>query len=295
MNTIIIYQKVKLLLIMSRESIYKRYIPTVIPEQRENNAYWFVFNQNKMLVTNNSKTKIPYAKSLEELNIFPIRTQYLGTLKSHPCYSAEVNPEMKEMKGMVFKELRSLYDVLDEDIFLLAGKAFQIVNWDQTHQYCGRCGVQTEAVQGENAKICPKCGFISYTRISPAIITAVLKDDKILMAHGRDFPKNRYSIIAGFVEPGETLEECVKREVMEEVGIKVKNITYFGSQPWPFPHSLMIGFISEYESGEICVDDYEITDAKWFNVDNLPDLPSNMSISREIIDWYIKSINEKQL
>ena len=274
---------------MSRESIYKRYIPAVIYNPENNDyAYWFVFNPGKMLINNNSEIKIPYAKNMEELNIFPVRKQYLGTLKGHPCYSVEINPEMNELKGMDFRELRSLYTVLEEDVFLLAGKAFQIINWDQTHQYCGRCGVQTEDVQGENAKICPECGFISYTRISPAIITAVLKDDKILMAHGKNFPKNRYSIIAGFVEAGETLEECVKREVMEEVGIKVKNITYFGSQPWPFPHSLMIGFISEYESGEICVDDYEITDAKWFDVNNLPELPSKMSIAREIIDWYIQ-------
>ncbi|MGB9978225.1 NAD(+) diphosphatase [Methanobacterium sp.] len=281
---------------MSRESIYKRYIPAVMPEQENDDyAYWFVFNQNKMLITNNSKIKIPYVKDIKELNVFPIRTQYLGTLDGHPCYSVEVNSEMNKLEEMDFRDLRLLYNILDEDIFLLAGKAFQTVNWDQTHQYCGRCGIQTEALQGENAKICPECGFISYTRISPAIITAILKDDKILMAHGKDFPENRYSIIAGFVEPGETLEECVKREVMEEVGIKVKNIRYFGSQPWPFPHSLMIGFISEYESGEICVDNYEITDAKWFDVDNLPELPSKMSISREIIDWYIKSMKEKEI
>lgn len=280
---------------MSRESIYNRYIPAVIPDpENDNCAYWFVFNQNKILVTDN-EIKIPCTKNIEEFDIFPIRTQYLGTLDGHPCYSAEVNFDTDELKKMDFRELRSLYGVLDEDVFLLAGKAFQIVNWDQTHQYCGRCGFQTEALQGENAKICPECGFISYTRISPAIITAVLKDDKILLARGSNFPENWYSIIAGFVEPGETLEECVKREVAEEVGLKVKNIRYFGSQPWPFPHSLMIGFISEYESGEICVDNYEITDAKWFSIDNLPELPSKMSISREIIDWYIKSMKSKQL
>ena len=277
---------------MSRESVYRRYIPAVM-SKKNNCAYWFVFNQDKLLITDKNDIKIPHAKSVEELDIFPIRTQYLGTLDGYPCYSAEVNSDMNELKERDFRDLRSLYGVLDEDIFLLAGKAFQIVNWDQTHQYCGKCGTQTEEMEGENAKICPECGFTSYTRISPAIITAVLKDDKILLARGSNFPENWYSIIAGFVEPGETLEECVEREVMEEVGLKVKNIRYFGSQPWPFPHSLMIGFISDYESGEICVDNYEITDAKWFDVDTLPDLPSNMSISREIIDWYINSMKSK--
>lgn len=278
---------------MSRESIYKRYIPSVIPANgNDGYSYWFVFNQGKMLINvSNSGSRIPYLKNIEELNIFPVRTQYLGTLQGHLCYSIEVNPETEGPEGMVFKDLRSLYGILDEDLFLLAGKAFQIVNWDQTHQYCSRCGIPTNVVNGENAKICPECGFISYTRISPAIITAVLKDDKILMAHGRNFPLNRYGLIAGFVEPGETLEECVEREVMEEVGIKIKNTKYFGSQPWPFPHSLMIGFISEYESGEIHADGDEITDAKWFCVENLPELPSKMSISREIIDWYIEKIS----
>jgi len=276
---------------MTRESIYKQYIPsTVSPQEDGDDAYWFIFNQGKLLINVNSdENRIPHAKNLEELNIFPIRTQYLGTLQGHQCYSVEVDPKTKEPEGMVFRDLRSLYSVLDEDIFLLAGRASQIVNWDQTHQYCGRCGTQTETLDGENAKICPECGFISHTRISPAIITAVIKDDKILLAHGRGFPANRYSVIAGFVEPGETLEECVEREVMEEVNITVKNIKYFGSQPWPFPNSLMIGFISEYESGEICVDGDEITDARWFSTKNLPELPSKVSISRELIDWYIQN------
>ncbi len=276
---------------MSRESIYKRYSPSAMYDPgNKDYAYWFVFSQGKMLIDNdNSKIKIPYSRNVEDMNIFPVRTQYLGKLQGHRCYSVEVDPETQEPEGMTFRDLRSLYEILDEDIFLLAGKAFQIVNWDQTHQYCGRCGVQTEIIQGENAKICPECGLINYTRISPAIITAVLKNDKILMAHGRNFPVNRYGLIAGFVEPGETIEECVEREVMEEVGIKIKNIKYFGSQPWPFPHSLMIGFISEYESGEIKVDENEITDAGWFNIDNLPELPSKMSIAREIIDWYIQN------
>lgn len=278
---------------MRRESIYRRYIPSVIPEEENDDyAYWFVFNQGKMLINvNNHNNMIPYAKNIEELNIFPVRMQYLGTLQGHPCYSAEVDPEMNVPEGMDFRDLRSLYSVLDEDIFLLAGRASQIVNWDQTHQYCGRCGVPTETINGENGKICPKCGFTSYTRISPAIIAAVVKEGKLLMAHGRDFPANRYSVIAGFVEPGETLEESVEREVMEEVGIKVKNIKYFGSQPWPFPNSLMIGFTAEYESGAICVDGDEITDAKWFDVENLPELPSKMSISRELIDGYINKFS----
>jgi NAD+ diphosphatase len=120
------------------------------------------------------------------------------------------------------------------------------------------------------------------------VITAVLKDDKILLIHYAAFPGNRYTIIAGFVEPGETLEECVKREVKEETGVTVKNIRYLGSQPWPFPHSLMIGFTAEYESGDIAVDGKEVSAAGWFDVHNMPEGPPKMSIAREIIDWYIQ-------
>ena len=223
------------------------------------------------------------------MQISPVRTQFLGTLQDRQCYSAEVPPDTAIPEGMSFSELRSLYGVLDEDIYLLAGKAIQVVNWDQTHQFCGRCGHKTETLQGERAKKCPACGLTSYPRISPVTITAVLKDDKILLSHNASFRGNMHSLVAGFVEPGETLEECIRRETLEEVGVKVKNIKYFSSQPWPYPHSLMIGFTAEYESGEITVDGKEISQADWYDVHNLPELPARMSIAREIIDWFIQS------
>lgn len=139
---------------------------------------------------------------------------------------------------------------------------------------------------GERARVCPKCGFASFPRLSPAAITADIKDGRILLAHAKHFKEKTYSIIAGFVELGETLEECVKREVMEEVGIEDDNIRYFGSQPWPFPNSLMLGFTAEYKSGEITVDGVEIGEAGWFTPANLPEIPSNLSIARKLIDWY---------
>lgn len=272
-----------------RESIYKRYIPAVTAQcELDTPAFWFVFAQNKLLTENSGESvSIPFTEDLHKLGIYPTRTQYLGTLQGSPCFSAEVPADTECPDNMTFGDLRSLYSSLDEDIFMLAGKAIQIVNWDQTHQYCGRCGSHTEDLPGERAKKCPKCGFISYPRISPAVITAILKDNKILLAHNKAFAGNMYSLIAGFVEPGETLEECVKREIMEEVGLKVKNVKYLGSQPWPFPNSLMLGFTAEYESGEISVDGMEIADAGWFDVNNLPELPRKMSIARNIIDWYI--------
>ena len=279
---------------MPRESIYKRYRPAVKPgpENREK-SYWFIFCNNKLLAgTSGEKASIPCCRGPEEMGLSPVRMQYLGTFQEMPCYSAEITADTVLSGDLSFHDLRSLYSGLDEDLWLLAGRALQIVAWDQTHQYCGRCGQKTEYLPGERAKKCPSCSLISYPRLSPATITAVLREDRILLTHNAAFRGNIHSLIAGFVEPGETLEECVKREVMEEVGIRVKNIRYFGSQPWPFPNSLMIGFTAEYESGDLAADGTEITQANWFEADDLPDLPGKLSIAREIIDWYVE--NRKQ-
>ena len=275
------------------ESIYKRYKPEVRGEPaKDNHRYWFIYSSNKLLVrVSNIEVSIPFLKDLAEIGIYPIRTQYLGTLQEIPCYSAEVSPELVAPTGTAFKDLRSLYGALDEDIFLLAGKAIQIVGWDQTHQYCGRCGSKTETLEGERAKKCRACGFTSYPRVTPAVIVGIIRENKILLARSSMIRANWHSILAGFVEPGETLEECVKREIAEEVGIQVKNIKYFGSQSWPFPNSLMIGFTAEYECGEIRLDGTEIAEANWYDVKNLPELPSKMSISRQIIDWFVKSFS----
>jgi NAD+ diphosphatase len=143
-------------------------------------------------------------------------------------------------------------------------------------------------MEGERAKVCPKCGYLAYPRIAPAIIVAILNGDKILLAHNRNFRNNIYSLIAGYVEPGETFEQCVAREVGEEVGIRVKNIKYFGSQPWPFPYSIMVAFTAEYDGGEITPDGFEIVDAGWYSHDNLPFIPAKGSVARKLIDLYIE-------
>jgi NAD+ diphosphatase len=276
---------------MPRESIYKRYNPSVAPERVDGkHCYWFVFSSNKLLtIARGDKLGIPYLKSLAEININPVRTQYLGKLQGHPCYSAEAAAETPAPQGMVFRDLRSVYGAVDEDTFLLAGRAIQIVAWDQTNQYCGRCGLKTETLPDERAKKCPACGLISYPRIAPAVIIAVIKEKKLLLTHYANLRGKWHSLIAGFVEPGETLEECIQREVLEEVGLRVKNIKYFGSQPWPFPNSLMIGFTAEYESGEIVADGKEISEAGWYAAANLPEIPPKISIARELIDRFVEN------
>jgi len=188
---------------------------------------------------------------------------------------------------MRFAQLRGLWGSLPEELFWIAGRAFQIVDWDRNHQYCGRCGTRTRDREEERAKICPRCGHIAYPRISPAVIVAITRGAEILLARAPRFPNAMYSVIAGFVEAGESLEQCVRREIAEEVGIAVKNLRYFGSQSWPFPNSLMVGFTAEYASGEISIDPVEIMDARWFTADDLPRIPENLSISRWLIDWFV--------
>jgi NAD+ diphosphatase len=273
---------------MFRESIYKRYQIALNPSSPSNQSYWFIFGSSLILLnTNGSQPGIPYLSNPSEIGFHSVRTQYLGTFDGRNCFSAEVFPSVPTPAGMAFFELRSLWGVIDEDLYLLAGRALQIVSWDQANQYCGSCGQPTEPVPGERAKRCPLCRLIFYPRLSPAVITAVTNGNKILLGH-RAGMRNMYSIFAGFVEPGETLEECLHREILEEVGISVKNTRYFGSQPWPYPNSLMIGFTAEYAGGVIKPDGVEISHADWYDAAHLPEIPPKLSIARELIDWFVE-------
>lgn len=252
-------------------------------------AWWFVFRENDLLVyMTEEQAQIPRIVQPEDLCLHPLRIQALSQLHGVPCFAAEIAADETNVpEGMAFRALRPLYNILPEPFFLMAGRAFQIMHWDRTSQYCGRCGHPTTLVDHERAKVCHECHLTIYPRISPAIIVAVIKDRQILLAHAPRFPKSLYSVVAGFVEPGETFEECVRREVKEEVNIDVTDIRYFGSQPWPFPDSLMVGFTARYAGGEIRVDQHEILEAGWFSPDNLPELPGKVSIARKLIDWFV--------
>jgi NAD+ diphosphatase len=266
--------------------------PGIEPRAKDKDqpSWWFAFLKDRLFVLENDRElSIPCAKDLTEFNLKPVRTQYLGELDGRSCYSAELPEDESLKETKIFIHLMSCFEQMGEDIFGIAGIAYQIVNWDRTHQYCGVCGTPTEDKTDERAKICPGCGMHHFPRLAPAVIVAVTKGDKLLLAHSGRFRGKFYSVLAGFVEPGETFEDCVAREIMEEVGIKVKDIRYFGNQPWPFPHSLMVGFTAEYDSGEITVDDVEIKDAKWFTADNLPLIPGKISIARQLIDWFVET------
>jgi NAD+ diphosphatase len=184
-------------------------------------------------------------------------------------------------------ELRRAYGSLGEERFRLVGAAMQLVHWADTHGFCGRCASPTGRASGERAMRCPRCGLLAYPRISPAVIVLVRRGEEALLARNARFPLPFYSTLAGFVEVGETLEETVVREIREEAGITVGNLRYFGSQPWPFPHSLMIAFVADYISGELAADPTELADAQWFRASALPMVPPRMSIARAMIDAWV--------
>ena len=275
----------------------ERFVPGMTPPAGEHKpARWFIFKGDVLLMRSNGETaEVPLMADPSALGITLICQHYLGYLENDrleqtDCYGAEIAPGTPLPEGMVADGLRQLYPVLGDRMFSLAGRAIQVVTWDRTHQFCGQCGTPTESLADERAKRCPACGLISYPRLSPAIIIAVVRHtgegQRLLLARNHRFAPGRFSVVAGYVEPGETLEECAGREVCEEVGIQIKDIRYFGSQPWPFPNSLMIGFTAEYAGGEIRLEEKEIAEAGWFAADSLPGMPPKMSIARRLIDWF---------
>jgi len=252
-------------------------------------AWWFAFQGDRLLVElEPHEAAVPCLVDFAELGLPTLRQHYLGYLDSRHCYAVELAEGITPPKGMAFEGLRQVYGRMDEDLFSVGCRAVQIVEWDRTHEFCGRCGARTKMYATERAKECPQCGLLHFPHLAPAIIVLVARGREILLARARRFRSVMYSTLAGFVEAGETLEEAVIREVKEETGITVREISYFGSQPWPFPHSLMIGFTAVYADGEIILNDEENVDARWFTADNLPQLPDKISIARKLIDSFLE-------
>ena len=183
--------------------------------------------------------------------------------------------------------LRKTFDVLPSDFYQLAGKCAELVYWDQNSKYCGCCGAPMKW-HTEISKHCTECGKEIWPQLQTAIIVRVTRGDEVLMVHAHNFRGHFYGLVAGFVETGETLEECVRREVWEETHLKVKNVRYFASQPWPYPAGLMVGFTADYDGGEIQLQRSELGGGGWFRRDNLPEMPNRSSLARQLIDdWLI--------
>lgn len=216
------------------------------------------------------------------------RRHFMGYWGDQPCFALEID-ELDELDPAQYHR-GNLYQLLgrvDDQLFALAGRASQLLDWERDHQFCGRCGQPMDTDQLERAMRCQPCGTINYPRIAPCVIVLVTRGDEMLLAHNANFPGPMYSTLAGFIEAGESAEETLAREVREEVGVEVGRMTYFQSQSWPFPNQLMLGFFAEYTGGDIVCDQVEIDDAQWFHYSELPKIPPASSVAGQLIRHHI--------
>ncbi len=258
------------------------------------NGYIYVIREQKVLVDlKGDELAIPFKDAAAGLDLYDSDGYHIGMLDSRTCDAYPVPAAAEPPRGMGFMGLRRLFGILDPEKYSMAVRAMGILNWDRTCRFCSACGSKLKRLPAIFAKQCESCGFTMFPKISPAVIVAVEKADTILLARANRFAENLYSVLAGFAEPGESLEDTVRREIKEEVGIEVKDVRYFGSQPWPYPDSLMIGFTASWSSGEITVDNDEITDARWFTVEGLPLIPDKISIARSLIDSFVEKIGRR--
>ncbi len=256
--------------------------------KRKIQARWLIFQKDNLLL------KIPKNTLLgdrESALIAPhfLRWFKLGCFNNIVYYCAEIGTDTLLPTTLHRFPLRQALGLFGDEAYGLVVKAWSVINWDKNHQFCSRCGCKTEHQPKAYERLCPSCGLSFFPRLSPSIIVRIKKDDHILMARGPHFPPGAYGLIAGFVDVGESVEEAVKREVSEEVGLQIKNLLYWGSQPWPFPDSLMLAFTADYASGEIIMDPDEIENAGWYKSDNLPGLPSTaLSIAMKLINDFVR-------
>ena len=250
-----------------------------------NNVYWFIFFNDQLLLQKKGETyTIPYSINppVPVKNVLEV-----SLLEDMPACTASVDTPLEETAEYLPMGLRASYDYLDPILHKIARKAYELIYWDQHSRFCPSCGTKT-VMQTTISKQCPNCKYEIYPVVSPAILVLIRKGDAILLVHARNFRGSFYGLVAGFLETGETLEECVRREVMEETGLEINNITYFGNQPWPYPSNLMVGFIADYVSGTIRLQDEELSEGAFFTKDNLPELPRKLSLARKMIDWWLE-------
>ena len=221
-----------------------------------------------------------------------INKHFLGYLGKRPCFVSCLEDSSPISDEMILSPLRSLLGRIPDSIFNIFSRSLQIDNWYISNQFCGGCGKGIKAHETERAMICECKNRLIYPTISPCIIVLVTNGEELLLAHNKNFPGEFYSTLAGFIEPGESAESAIEREVFEEVSVRIKNITYYGSQSWPFPSQLMLGYHAEYDEGLISPDGVEIDKADWFNFKELPQVPTgNISISGKLIESYIEKLN----
>ena len=265
------------------------FIPLIVPREHPNPTT-LLFRGDELLVR---ASDLSPADEAGCVLVADASRQYhaVGELGSRYFRVRWVARDTAPADGYTFRKLRSLLGVLDEPSIAIAGRAYQIAEWARTHCYCGACGARTESVAGERCAKCVECGMVAYPRISPAMMVLIRNGDAILLARHTASPTGRFSALAGFLEAGESIEEAVHREVFEEVRLQIHNLCYFGSQSWPFPHSLMIAFTADYLSGDITIDPSEIAEARWYGPnDTLPEYAPDVSIAGHLIQSHLKMV-----
>lgn len=269
------------------------FIPATTSALVHERRTWFVVHPKGLVVRKDGEAVALLTE--EDVLTLGVRVEdahRLGSLDETDAIVVTVNERVPEPFAPL--GLRALAAFLEGGLFGVVGRALHAADWLTSSRFCGRCGTPTERLAAERCMACPACGLHVYPRISPAIITLVRKGDLALLASNAKFPGVFYSTLAGFADIGESLEETLVREVKEEAGIEVRDVRYFGSQPWPFPNSLMIAFTAEWASGDIVIDSSELADAKWFSIDELPMLPPPLSIARQLIDAWIAEVKAKR-
>ncbi len=252
-------------------------------------AWYFVFSRGEIVCRTEGGVLEPVtADDFRWFDMEVSSKHFLGHYLNRPCFAVAASGSTAQ--GFSSMGLRNLLGRTNQSIFYLAGRAQQVIEWHETHQFCGRCGTEMSDHHMDRAKQCSSCKLINYPRLSPSIIVLVTRGDEMLLARNAAWPNGMYSTLAGFVEPGESIEQTVHREVFEEVGLRVGELRYFGSQSWPFPNSLMLGFHAEYGSGDIVCQEEEIADAQWFKQDNLPQIPPKTAIS----GWLIQEFMDRE-
>ena len=258
------------------------FTPAAAPTSTATAQQWcLAFVGNQLLVAADAATDMPLAPSAAQAwQASATEQHYLGQLDGLDCWALNMPTAPP---GWQATALRAAMLRVTPTLAALAGRAAQVLEWDRAHRFCGVCATPTERQIAERSRICPACRHSVYPRISPAMMVLVWRPGELLLARSPHYAKGMYSALAGFVEAGESLEECVHREVQEEVGVTVSDLRYFGSQSWPFPHSLMVAYTARWVSGEIVPQPVEIEDAQWFALDNLPAVPPRFSIAGHLI------------
>lgn len=248
---------------------------------------WVLMRGTDLLVAGEPESyRLPAGPLPAVFDPLAARAVYIGTWQGLPCRALPVSRSLESPPGFSFRNLLANEPQLSVALLSLGGMAGQILHWDRGSRHCALCGGFMTWLPGEWGKKCNGCDYSHFPHIHPCVIVLVCRQGEVLLARKAQWPEGRYGLVAGFVDFGECLEEAVAREVLEETGIRVKDIRYVGSQSWPFPSQLMAGFVAEYAGGELVVDHSELEDARWFSLDALPTLPPRRSIARYILDLF---------